>query len=51
MYKLTSSVLRKVEGLSLHSKIIKTIALIYLVEQFEILAPTMNVIMDTFRDT
>jgi hypothetical protein len=51
MYKLTSSVLRKVEDLSLHSKIIKTIALIYIVEQFEILAPIMNVIMDTFRDT
>lgn len=51
MYKLTSSVLRKVEGLTLHSKIIKTIALIYLVEQFEKLPPITNVIMDTFRDT
>lgn len=51
MYKLTASVLRRVEGLSLHSKIIKTIALIYLVEQFEKLSPVMNIIMDTFRDT
>ena len=35
MYKLAESVLRKVEGKSLHAKIIKTIALIYIVEQFE----------------
>jgi len=51
MYKLAASVLRKVEGLALHVKIIKTIALIYLVEQFEKLSPIMNVIMDTYRDT
>ena len=51
MYKLTASVLRKVEGKSLHAKIIKTIALIYLVEQFEKLSPIVDVIVDVFRDS
>jgi hypothetical protein len=50
MYKLTTSVLRKVEGKPLHTKIIKTIALIYLVEQFEKLAPVVDVIVDALRD-
>lgn len=50
-YKLTASVLRKVENKSLHSKIIKTISLIYLVEQFEKLPPVVDVIVDAFRDT
>ena len=50
MYKLTASVLRKVENKSLHSKIIKTISLIYLVEQFEKLSPVVDVIVDVFRD-
>jgi predicted transcriptional regulator len=51
MYKLTASVLRRVEINSLQSKIIKTISLIYLVEQFEKLAPVVDVIVDTFRET
>ncbi len=51
MYKLTASVLRKVEDKSLHAKIIKTISLIYLVEQFEKLSPVVDVIADAFRDT
>lgn len=51
MYKLTASVLRKVEDKSLHAKIIKTIALIYLVEQFEKLPPIVDVIVDAFRST
>ena len=51
MYKLTASVLRKVEDKSLHSKIIKTISLIYLVEQFEKLPPVVDVIVDAFRDS
>jgi hypothetical protein len=50
-YKLTASVLRKVEEKTLHSKIIKTIALIYLVEQFEKLPPVVDVIVDAFRDS
>ena len=50
MYKLTASVLRKVEDKSLHSKIVKTISLIYLVEQFEKLPPIVDVIVDAFRD-
>ena len=51
MYKLTASVLRKVDDKSLHAKIIKTIALIYLVEQFEKLSPIVDVIVDAYRDT
>lgn len=50
MYMLSASVLRKVEDKSLHSKIIKTIALIYLVEQFEKLSPMVDVIVDAFID-
>ncbi len=51
MYKLATSALRKVEGKLLHAKIIKTIALIYFVEQFEKLPPIVDVIVDTFRTT
>ena len=50
MYKLTASVLRRVEGKSLHTRIIKFIALIYLVEQFEKLPPIVDVVVDAFRD-
>lgn len=49
MYKLTASVLRRVEDKTLHTKIIKTIALIYLVEQFEKLSPIIDVVVDAFR--
>ncbi len=51
LYKLTASVLRRVEDKSLHAKIIKVIALIYLVEQFEKLSPIVDVIVDAFRDS
>lgn len=50
IYKLTSAVLQKVEQDSLEAKILKTIALIYLVEQFEKLPPIVDVISDAFRD-
>lgn len=50
IYKLTSSVLRKVEENSLGTKIIKTISLIYLVEQYERLAPVYDVIVAAYRD-
>jgi hypothetical protein len=50
IYKLTASVLRKVEGKPLHVKIIKVIALIYLVGQFEKLPPVVDVIFDAFCD-
>ncbi len=51
IYKLTTSVLRRVEGKPLHEKILKTIALIYITEQFERLAPVVDVIVDSFRDS
>ena len=50
IYKLTSSVLRKVAEGSLGAKIIKTISLIYIVEQYERLAPIYDVIVAAFRD-
>jgi hypothetical protein len=50
-YKLTTSVLRKVKDNTLHAKIIKTISLIYLVEQFEKLPPIVDVVVDAFRDS
>jgi len=49
-YKLTAKVLQKVEENSLSAKILKTIALIYLVEQFEKLPPIVDIINDTYRD-
>ena len=49
-YKLTASVLRRMAGKPLHVKILKTIALIYLVEQFEKLPPVIDIIVDAFRD-
>ncbi|MDR0747166.1 MAG: hypothetical protein LBE89_04655 [Helicobacteraceae bacterium] len=51
LYKLTTAVLQKVEGNTLGAKILKTIALIYLVEQFEKLPPIVDIISDTFRDS
>jgi len=51
IYKLTASVLRRLENKRLHSRIIKTLALIYLVEQFEKLPPVIDMIVDAFRDT
>jgi hypothetical protein len=51
IYKLTTNVLQKVEEESLGSKILKTIALIYLVEHFEKLPPMVNIICDAFLDS
>ena len=50
IYKLTSTVLRKVEENSLESKIIKLISLIYIVSQFEKLPPTVDIVVETFKD-
>lgn len=41
-YMLTSSILRKVDANSLEAKIVKAIALIYILEQFEKLRPTVD---------
>ena len=51
LYKLTSSVLRKVAPDSLGAKIIKTISLIYIIEQFEKLPPVYDIIIEAFYDT
>ena len=49
-YRLTANVLQKVEEGSIHEKLIKTISLIYIVEQFEKLPPVYDVLVDAFRD-
>jgi len=51
LYKLTSKVLDKLDQESLGAKIIKTIALIYIIEQFEKLPPIYDRIIDAFRDS
>ncbi|GHU74353.1 hypothetical protein FACS1894188_02320 [Clostridia bacterium] len=51
LYKLTTTVLQKVEDNTLEAKILKTIALIYLVEQFEKLPPMVDAIANSFCDT
>jgi len=50
-YKLTESLLRRIDENSLGAKIIKTISLIYIIEQFEKMPPIVDVIMDAFRDS
>ena len=50
-YQLAASVLKKVKKGSLQSKIIKAIAIIYIIEQFEKFPPTINNIVDTFLNT
>ncbi|UWG97333.1 hypothetical protein LPY66_00395 [Dehalobacter sp. DCM] len=51
LYETTSKVLQKLDEDSLATKIIKTISLIYIVEQFEKLSPIKDMIVDTFRDS
>ncbi len=50
-YHLATTVLKKVKKGSLYARIIKTIALIYIIEQFEKLPPTVDNIVDIFIDT
>lgn len=51
IYRLTTGILRKIEGKPLHEKIIKTLSLIYIVEQFEKLPPVVDIIVDAYRDS
>ena len=48
-YKVLKKVLVKVKELSLEENILKTIFLIYLVDQFDILPPTKEVIIDIYK--
>lgn len=50
-YETTSKVLQKLNEDSLATKIVKTISLIYIVEQFEKLSPIKDIIVDAFRDS
>ena len=49
LWRIAENALRRVEGNVLGAKIIKVIALIYLLEQFEKLPPTVDIITDAFR--
>jgi len=51
LYKLTSKVLDKIDSQSLGAKIIKTIALADIIEQYEKLPPIYDRVIDTFRDS
>lgn len=48
IYRLTANILLKLEEHSLESKIIKTLSLIYILEQFEKLKPTKDEIVGVF---
>lgn len=48
LYRLTTGILSKLEPDSLHAKIVKAIALIYCLGQFELLAPTVDTILDIY---
>lgn len=50
LYRLTSGILVKFSPRSLHAKIIKAIALIYCLGQFERLAPTVDTILSIYVD-
>lgn len=50
IYKLATTVLQKVEQNSLESRIIKLLALIYIISQFEKMPPTVNVVVEAFKD-
>ena len=51
IYKLTSNILQKLDDDSIHSRIVKTISLIYMVEQYEKLPPIYDIIVDAFRES
>lgn len=51
LYKLTSTVLRRLEEDSLESKIIKFISLVYVIAQFEKLPPTVDMVVEAFKDS
>lgn len=51
IYKLTSTILQKLDASSIHARIIKTISLIYMVEQYEKLPPIYDIIVDAFRES
>ena len=51
IYKLTSTILQKLDANSIHARIIKSIALIYMVEQYEKLPPVYDIIVDAFRES
>lgn len=50
-YVLTSVILNQIEGLDLERKIVKTISLIYILEQFERLKPTKEEIVGIFSSS
>ncbi len=51
IYKLTANILKKLDVNTIHARIIKTISLIYMVEQYEKLPPVYDIIVDAFRES
>ena len=51
IYKLTANILQKLDATTIHARIIKTISLIYMVEQYEKLPPVYDIIVDAFRES
>lgn len=49
IYRLTNSILKKIDSDQLGTKIIKTLTLIYIIEQFEKLPPIYDVIVDIYK--
>ncbi len=50
-YKLATIIIDKLSGEELQQKIVKTIALIYMLEQYEKLAPTKETIISIYKQT
>lgn len=51
IYKLANNVIQKIKNQIIETKIVKTIALIYALEQFEVLAPTLEQIEKIFSSS
>jgi hypothetical protein len=51
IYKLTNMVLKNLDAASLEVRIVKTVSLIYMIQEFDKIAPTYNTIVDTFFDS
>ena len=51
IFTLTSNILNKLATDSLNNKIVKTIALIYIIGQFDKLPPIPDIIINTFRES
>ena len=51
IYKLTSRALAKLDANSLEAKVVKVLALYYIVGQYEKIAPTVDMVVEALRDS